>query len=379
MSLKSKVFNHFKNIPGRCTNRKILVFSVDDFGNLRLDSKDARDKMSSAGLKLNSQFDKFDTLESREDLESLFDVLCSVKDKNGNYAVFTPYAVPCNLDFESVINNNYSQVITEQLPLTYQKLSGRYPKIYEGAWDLWKDGIKMKIFMPQFHGREHFNFKTIQNRLNESDNELIIAIKNRSLTGLTHTENESPFTVAFAYQDFNENIELSHILEDGLKKFEETFGYKATAFMPPSATISACHHQLLSTCGIKSLDTFAYKSHSYDKNNFKKELRWTGKQVQNFDMAFIVRNAVFEPSHDLDALEKCKSMIEAAFRMRKPAIVSSHRINFVGLIDEKIRINSLNQLKKLLQWVVKRYPDVEFINVDNLQKVIRKSSGVSNL
>lgn len=38
----------------------------------------------------NSYFDKYDSLESAEDLMALFDVLSSVKDRNGHSAVITP-------------------------------------------------------------------------------------------------------------------------------------------------------------------------------------------------------------------------------------------------------------------------------------------------
>ena len=44
----------------------------------------------------------------------------------------------------------------------------------------------------------------------------------------------------------------------------------------------------------------------------------------------------------------------------------------VGFIDESIRNKSLLELKKLLKWVVNKYPDVEFMGMDSLQKLILK-------
>ena len=70
--MKQTLLNHIKNIYGWKTKRKIIVISVDDYGNVRLDSKKARDKMDQAGLKILSRFDAYDTLETREDLEVLF-------------------------------------------------------------------------------------------------------------------------------------------------------------------------------------------------------------------------------------------------------------------------------------------------------------------
>lgn len=379
MPIKTTIFNHLKNIPGWRTNRKILVFSVDDFGNVRLDSKNAKDNLSKSGLQIKSNFDKYDTLESRLDLEALFEALTTVKDKNNSYAIFTPFAVPCNLNFESIQKNNFSQIEIETLPQTYKKLESYYPTVYADTWEIWQEGIRENILLPQFHGREHFNFKTIENRLKSSDREIIVSIRNRSLTGLSLQTNESPYSVAFTFQHFGENKFLKEVIVDGLNKFEEVFGYRATCFMPPSATISSYHHKLLFLNGIKSIDTYGYKKHSYNEQLEKKEFRWIGKQVEDMDMTFVVRNAVFEPAQESNALEKCKSMIDAAFRMKKPAIVSSHRINFVGFIDESIRNNSLAELKSLLKWIVKKYPDVEFMSMDSLQNIIRETNGIPHL
>jgi hypothetical protein len=157
MSIKQTVFNHLKNIPGWRTNRKFVVISVDDYGNVRLDSKKARQRIDAAGLKVHSRFDAYDTLETKVDLESLFEVLTSVKDHNGSHAVFTPFTLPCNINFEAMTREGNIKYISEQLPETYKKLAAMQPKAYDGAWSLWKEGIENGIMVPQFHGREHFN------------------------------------------------------------------------------------------------------------------------------------------------------------------------------------------------------------------------------
>ena len=62
--------------------------------------------------------------------------------------------------------------------------------------------------------------------------------------------------------------------------------------------------------------------------------------------------------------------VEAAFRMHKPANISSHRVNFCGHIDPKNRELGLSALRELLHRIVKRWPDVEFISADELGKLI---------
>jgi hypothetical protein len=62
--------------------------------------------------------------------------------------------------------------------------------------------------------------------------------------------------------------------------------------------------------------------------------------------------------------------IQVAFLYNKPAVISSHRVNYVGYIDSKNRDIGLGQLKKLLERVVERWPDVNFISTDQLKNYI---------
>ncbi|MBK7107876.1 MAG: hypothetical protein IPH61_01630 [Bacteroidetes bacterium] len=118
--VKTNIQNNLKNIPGWKTNRKLILFSVDDYGNVRLDSKEAREQLDAAGLSIPSRFDAYDTLETRVDLELLYATLSSVKDKNNKSAVFTPYALSCNIAFEKMAENNFSEYAYELLPDTYK-------------------------------------------------------------------------------------------------------------------------------------------------------------------------------------------------------------------------------------------------------------------
>ena len=128
---------NIKNIPGWRTKRKIVVFSVDDYGNVRVASKKARENLDKAGALIENRFDAFDSLETTEDLEILFDTLTSFKDKNGKHPVFTAYSLPCNIDFEKVIENDFQKFYNEELPVTFSKLKG-YEKIYFIDFDIQK-------------------------------------------------------------------------------------------------------------------------------------------------------------------------------------------------------------------------------------------------
>ncbi len=85
-----------------------------------------------------------------------------------------------------------------------------------------------------------------------------------------------------------------------------------------------------------------------------------------------IRNVFFEPVNDptKDWTDAALARIQAAFLMKRPAVISTHRVNFVGFIDPKNRENGLVQLEKLLQTVVKKWPDVKFITTNELSNYI---------
>lgn len=375
MSLKQTLYNHIKNIPGWRTKRKLVVISVDDYGNVRLDSKEAREKMDKVGLKVHSRFDAYDTLETREDLEALYEVLTSVKDGNGNHAVFTPFAMPCNIDFESMQNEGYKEFIGEDLIKTYQKLSSLQPKAYDGAWKLWKEGIREEIMVPQFHGREHLNLQVFNAKLKSKDQEVLTALKNRSYTSLSSSGFPNiSYTAAFEFEELERNKFFKYLIKDGLQKFEAVYGYKSVHFNPPGGREHQITHQYLADNGVKYLDTPLVKNEHQGGGKYKTIYNWTGK-TSKVGQFFQVRNVVFEPTDErgYDWVNYALQQIETAFFWHRPAIISSHRVNFCGHIDAKNRKMGLSALRVLLTHIVNKWPDVEFISSVNLGDLIAEN------
>ena len=253
--MKQYFLNHLKNIYGWKTKRKLLAFAVDDYGNVRLDSKKSSESMLKAGLKVNSRFDMFDTLETRVDLEMLFDTLRSVKDQHNKHAVFTTFAMPCNINFELMRSEGFQNYKYELLPETFEKLSALSPQSYEGTWSLWKDAINNSLLVPQFHGREHLNVNFLNERLQQKDFEVLTALNNRSYTSISKSGKDSiNFTAAFDFLEMKENDQLEKILIDGIYQFKQVFGLSPIVFMPPTSKIHPMHYPLLMENGIKFID-----------------------------------------------------------------------------------------------------------------------------
>jgi hypothetical protein len=373
--IKEAIILNVKNLFGPKTKRKIVVFSIDDYGNVRLDSKKARINMDAAGMKIFSRFDLYDSLETKSDLEELYKVLTCVKDKNGKHAVFTPFALPCNIDFERMAAEDYSEYHYELLPQTYKKLAGQQPEAYNGAWDLWQQGIAKGLMKPQFHGREHLNLTIFNDKLKKRDAELLTALKNRSFSSISDDDYPTMFsTAALDFWDVKENESFIPIINDGLEKFKEVFGYPSNYFTPPVYNI---HHSLYKTLkqqGIQFIDLGLVRKEHQGHNQYKTELNYTGKKTKE-GLTIVVRNIVFEPTEDrgMDWVAFTMKQIEAAFRWNKPAIISSHRVNFCGHIDVTNREKGLQTLKNLLHEIVKKWPDVEFMSADEAAAIISKN------
>ena len=89
------------------------------------------------------------------------------------------------------------------------------------------------------------------------------------------------------------------------------------------------------------------------------------------------RNATFEPSKDgaKDWVDSCLSEIEIAFKWKKPAVINSHRVNYIGSIHEYNRQNSLKALKMLLTKIKRAWPEVEFMSSEQLGLIMLNDIG----
>lgn len=369
MSLRNRFFQNAKNVIGPRTSRKLVVFDVDDYGNVRLHSKQAVENLEKAGLKSRSRYDQFDTLETNDDLDALFEVLRSVKDKNGRPAKFSAYALPANINFEAMAENGYQEYVYELLPKTIEKLGPEHNRVL----DYWRQGMAEGLIFPEFHGREHFNIKLLMEKLRLKDPGIAICFENRSLARVS----AGPFknikwTSAFDFESFDENDQHAKTVVDGMDAFAKVYGNRPTVFCSPGSSNHRILYETACQHGIKYVETSSnfQKEHQGD-GRYKRRFNYMGQRIAK-NGRLIVRNCVFEPteSKPFDWVANTLQQIQVAFRWKKPAIISSHRVNFCGHIDPKNRDLGLGKLKELLVQIVRRWPDVEFVSTAEMAVAI---------
>ena len=96
------------NMIGWRTKRHLVVIESDDWGSIRMPSREVYDEFLRRGIRVdNDAYCRYDSLATKEDLTDLFDVLQSVKDKNGNHPVITANCVVANPVFDKIKESNF--------------------------------------------------------------------------------------------------------------------------------------------------------------------------------------------------------------------------------------------------------------------------------
>ena len=318
-------------------------------------------------------YSKYDCLESNDDLETLFEVLNSVKDKNGNPAVLTANVLVANPDFERIKQDNFERYHYELVTETFKK----YPN-HDKSFALWKEGYQKGFFIPQYHGREHLNVDRWMLDLQSGNQYLQEAFEQQMCTF-----SFLPSYLRFGYMeglDFFSEVEKQtkhEILRDGHEQFVNLMGYPSKTFIANCYIWHPDFERTLAEIGIQAMQSNVFQLVPWnkgDKHSLRRKLRYTGKRNQ-FDQVYTVRNAYFEPSlqNCKDSVNSCLQQVKTAFMNSKPAIISMHRLNFIGGVFPENRRRNLKMLQSLLESVSKFWPEIEYMSSVSLYNTIRNN------
>lgn len=372
VKLRQKVTRNLLNIPGWRTKRKIVVIESDDWGSIRMASREAYNSLLSQGYPVDQCFyNKYDALESNDDLEHLYEVLSSVKDKNGNPAVFTANSLVANPDFERIKAGQFQEYFFEPLTSTLE----RYPN-HDRVIQLVKEGIDHKLFRPQFHGREHLNVPRWMRALQQGNKPALAAFEQNMFSVHADDLPSTKFEFMDALDcDSPEELNLlPGVLAEGMEMFKQLWGYDSKSFIANCYVWSSELEPFLKQGGVQYIQGVVYQTEPVPEEgyNYKRIYHYQGQPNSN-GQRYLVRNAFFEPSHaqpGFDAVDDCLKRVNAAFYWGKPAIISSHRLSYIGFIDPDNRDKNLKLLQQLLKRIIAQWPDVEFMTSDQLGDLI---------
>lgn len=341
----------------------LITFESDDWGSLRLENLSTVESLKNANIPTHTCgagfFNEFDTLESSEDIKLLSDVLI----QNSNLHCtpkFTFLQLTSNPDFDKIKESNFTQYFNHSVEVDYLKY-GDENYLYN-----LKELISKDIFSLEFHGREHLNVPVWMRylQLNDSNTRTAFDLK---YWGYDNINQYSVFYNSAYDVELKKDISMYvDILIDGIHKFKELFGIQPIYFVPPTGGMNSAYLKPLSDNGIKLVHSARIHIDSLGEGKKKKLFRIPGTK-NKFGQRYIKRNCFFEPADkSKDWVKSCLCEIEHAFKYNQPAVISTHRVNYVGRIRKDNRQNGLDKLSDLLSQINERWPEVNYLHTRDL-------------
>lgn len=378
MSIRKNISTILNNFRGYKTNRKIVVIESDDWGTIRsTNSREVENIYRRFNANINP-YNLFDSLESNEDISCLFNVLTEFKSKrDGGYPKFTANCIVRNPDFDKIKDSDFQFYYTEDVRKTFER-NIESSKVY----DLWQRGFKENLFVPQLHGREHLNSRIWMEKLRMDGLER--ELFNYKMWGaVPHNQEDFYYRNSMAGLNYQNEIELVDIykaIDESVLSFYELFGFYSQSYIANNYIWDPLVEERLASNKVEYIQgqsSQLFSSYWRNKTGKKVEKHYMG-QKNEFNQLYLIRNCFFEPiyekSDSFASVNDCLKEIKLAFMMGKPAVISTHRVNYIGGISKTNRDSGLNKLSKLLGKIVELFPDVEFLSTPELGQIIKDRS-----
>ena len=347
----------------------VIVFESADWGSIRMSDRKSWEALKGLGFAVDKRpYERYDTLESKTDLEALFEILIRHKDSQGNHPVLTANMLMANPNFEAIQKNNYSQYEWEPIQDTYTRYYGD-----SSILQLMRQGFDAGIFMPQSHGREHFNTYRWLEGLQQGNQDMLTAFQYGmcGVAPLKHPERGNHLMNALLAINEKEQQELESAVLEGLQLFQNLWGFKSKTFVAPCYLWNEGIERVLALGGVQLIQTSRTSKPCFGAQS---RCFYSG-QRNDKGQYYSIRNCRFEPATKEGGMnaESLMQQVDNTFKKRKLAVFSTHRINYVGGIDEQNRKNTLRLLDDFLTKLLHKYPDVVFLSSDKLIDIFKNN------
>ena len=339
------------------TDRKIVVFESDDWGAIRMSSKDNLNRLAKNGFNVYSNsYESNDCLESSHDLSELAAVLSSYKGNNDTMPVFTLNYAMANPEFTKIKASEYTTYHFEPFTTTFRHYYGEnYP--------LHLISQKGSLLFPQFHCREHLNVTKWMKALRDNEYNMRWIMDCGCVGTHINQVGGNPYVMAYNYSTQEELSTVKESIVEGLSMFQKIFGFYSRTAIAPNYLWGKELLDIFKCNNIECLQGGHFQIKPSISSG--RVMHWMGQKSKG--LYFSIRNCTFEPTQmKNNAVDRCIHDIATAFRHRQPAVVCSHRINYVSHINPQNPKIGLSQLNLLLHQILQRWPDIEFMTSDGL-------------
>lgn len=352
-------------LRGWRTRRRIVVIESDDWGGIRTPSREVYDRLSAEGYDLGRSHLSLDALETDEDLDRLFEVLDSVRDACGRPACMTPCLILANPDFARIREAEFRAYFYEPVRETLWR-----DPLRRGVLRRWTEGRGRGLFVPQLHAREHVAWWRWLEALREGSAEAHLAFE-MGMCGVpwaVSREGRSFYgPIYVADEEFQRyGVDVEALVREGVDLFVAQLGYAPLSVTAPKYQWTDHVERIWRTAGVR----YVHGAMFQHLGGGQRRLHYLG-QTSPTGCRYLIRNCFFEPAAARgDVVEPCLRQVDRAFRWHKPAVIGTHRYNYIGAIDPANRAGGLRQLSDLLKTIGRRWPDVCFLSSPDLGRMI---------
>jgi len=344
---------------------KYVVIESDDWGSIRTSDKKSLEYLLQKDYMMGNSMYSFDCIETPYDLSKLSDVLNQFKDRSGRSPILTANMVMANPNFNEVSDSDFD---------TYSFTSiAEEEVLFDGKEliDSWRHYSDQKIFVPQLHCREHIKWwKWLEDcKRNFPDAQDTFQLNMCGVPKACSPSGTSYFSPQYIEDSFTEDNknEFSRMISDGCDLFKNVFRYTSETVVAPNVFWNDIAEDIWHKHGITGIQgSWVQNIQAHSKLKFRpRRLGDTNSNGQKY----LIRNCNFEPRRGVGH-KSCIKDIEWAFYFGCPAVICSHRVNYVSSIDSEGADMSLSELSFLLTQILDRWPDVKFISSQDLLKVL---------
>lgn len=241
-----------------------------------------------------------------------------------------------------------------------------------------QQGIAKGVFSVQLHGMEHFWPDSLMSALQDSPE-----LKKWILSDALSTEDlpsplQSRWTNASSLPSIpHSDAQIKQAVSEEVAKFSSIFGSMPTVVVPPTfvwderveKAWAEENINVLVTPGRCYIARDAEGGLVVDANSQTSNAYYNGMKTLT-KMMSIVRDNYFEPilGHTAD---QSLTAIEEKKCLGRPALLEMHRFNFMGGGAE--RAASLDEIRRLLEKVMKSCPNVAFLSTEQLAAALKRA------
>jgi len=236
-----------------------------------------------------------------------------------------------------------------------------------------KSGVEAGVFSIQLHGMEHFWPPALMT-VSKTDDAVMAWLK-AAPASLTE---DLPSPLQSRWIDASElpsrplsKTTVQHAAREEVDIFQEIFRNIPFVAVPPTFIWNEEVENAWAAAGVEVIVTPGARFESRDGKGRpagSKGPIYNGQSGEH-NIIYLVRDVYFEPSLGHTASQTFDAL-RAKARLGRPALLETHRFNFLGSAEKKDR--SLAELGELLQMAVNNYTDLAFLSSEKLAMILKK-------